>query len=107
MPILLQSEIEQLKLERCNAYKRVKSTYRLLILAEKLTSRLRTQYERNEKAYEEIDLKLAEVDGRMNKIESEPKTASKWSKYVDAMTNQERLELAEKLGLDVKIEIPD
>lgn len=68
-------DTEYLKSQRALHYKNMKSSHNLLLRVHQVCESIKARYRRDKNAYEEADRKLAELDGRLVKVE--PQTSGK------------------------------
>lgn len=96
-----EDKLTILKGQRKLLYERVKQTYNKLNHARQLYGALEDKYWKQKSEFEECDRQLAMIDGRYKVIE--PGRKPKKEETIQ-LTQSQVLDIAKKLGIEVKIE---
>ena len=103
-----EEKIQELKAKRSDLYHSLLLSSSSFKRAKKLISSLEERYLKDRRAWEECDYELALLDGRRQVVEPNVKR-SRSTKDVDisTFTNKQLMEIAERLNLNLKLEIPE
>ena len=93
--------IEELRKNKNELYCELKSAKSQLDLARQLAHEEEEIYNKLKAKYMKVDLELAMLDGRFQKVES---SKTKPKKSIAKLTKEQILAIAEKLGIEVQVE---
>ena len=104
------SDIDSLREQRIAAWRRVKGSHELYCRARKLCEELHKRYDKDEREYEEIDHKLAMLDGRFARLQAAAAAASTEkhkSRRREIEWNDLTLEQKKAVAIKLGISIPE
>jgi len=95
----------QLQIDRANARSRMKETHETILKLKQILKAYESDYNKWYNRYNNADLKLAEIDGRLKKLKEHRVTPEKTSHEIALTLTREQIEaIALKIGMKVEFD---